>query len=56
MTGKKTEPPLHLDMPFDEALRRFIQTKPEELPAAPGRRKKGAESKPGAPKAKPSTD
>jgi hypothetical protein len=25
------EPPLHLDMPFDEALRRFIATKPGEL-------------------------
>lgn len=56
MTSKKTEPPLHLDMPFDEALRRFVQTKPEELPAATGRKKKGAESKSGAPKTKLSTD
>jgi hypothetical protein len=25
------EPPLGLDMPFDEALRRFIATKPKEV-------------------------
>jgi hypothetical protein len=25
------EPPLRLDMPFDEALKRFIATKPEEV-------------------------
>jgi hypothetical protein len=25
------EPPLRLDMPFDEALRRFIHTDPKEL-------------------------
>lgn len=25
------EPPLHIDMPFDEALKRFILTDPEEL-------------------------
>ncbi len=29
--GKKLEPKLKLDMPFDEALRRFVQTKPEEV-------------------------
>lgn len=40
MTGKKTEPPLHLDMPFDEALRRFVQTKPEEVKPPPGRKAK----------------
>jgi len=38
VTSKKTEPPLHLDMPFDEALRRFVQTKPEEVKPPPGRR------------------
>lgn len=27
----KTQPPLGLDMGFDEALRRFIQTNPREL-------------------------
>jgi hypothetical protein len=27
----KTQPPLGLDMGFDEALRRFIQTDPKEL-------------------------
>jgi len=29
--GKPTEPPLGLDLPFDEALRRFIGTSPKEL-------------------------
>jgi len=31
MTGKKLEPKFGLDMPFDEALRRFIQAKPKEV-------------------------
>ena len=29
--GKKLEPKLKLDMPFDEALERFAQTKPKEV-------------------------
>jgi hypothetical protein len=29
--GKKLEPKLKLNMPFDEALRRFVQTKPKEV-------------------------
>ena len=29
--GKKLEPKLKLDMPFAEALERFIQTKPKEV-------------------------
>lgn len=29
--GSKLEPKLKLDMPFDEALRRFVQTKPKEV-------------------------
>jgi hypothetical protein len=29
--GRKLEPKLKLDMPFDEALRRFVQTKPKEV-------------------------
>jgi hypothetical protein len=36
------EPPLSLDMPFDEALRRFIQTKPDEVDASIERSKKEA--------------
>jgi hypothetical protein len=32
--GTAPEPPLSLDMPFDEALRRFISTKPDELEAS----------------------
>jgi hypothetical protein len=29
--GKKLEPKLKLDMPFDEVLARFLQTKPSEV-------------------------
>jgi hypothetical protein len=29
--GKKLEPPLKLDMSFDEALRRFVRAKPKEV-------------------------
>jgi hypothetical protein len=36
------EPPLRLDMPFDEALKRFIGTKPEEVEASIERSKKDA--------------
>lgn len=32
------EKPLGLDMPFDEALARFIQADPKELPPKPKRR------------------
>ena len=49
MTSKKTEPPLALDMPFDEALRRFIQTDPKEVAPPQSRRPKGAKPKPDAP-------
>ena len=42
MKGKKLERPLHLDMSADEALARFIQTKPEEVEPPPGRLRKGA--------------
>lgn len=42
MKGKKLEPPLYLDMPADEALARFIQTKPEEVKPEPGRKAKAA--------------
>jgi hypothetical protein len=32
MTGKrKLEPPLKLDLSFDEALSRFVATKPKEI-------------------------
>lgn len=30
--ARKYEKPLHLDMPFDEALRRFGKTDPKEIP------------------------
>ncbi|MEN6630450.1 MAG: hypothetical protein ABFC42_12490 [Sulfuricella sp.] len=31
MKGQKPLPPFGLDMPFDEALRRFIKADPKEL-------------------------
>jgi len=34
------EPPLSLDMPFDEALKRFIGTNPDELEESIERSKK----------------
>lgn len=45
MKGKKLERPLYLDMPADEALARFIQTKPEEVEPPPGRPPKRARPK-----------
>lgn len=49
MTRKTPEPPLHIDLPFDEALRRFAQTKPEEVASPVGRKRKiGKPPKPGA--------
>ena len=50
MKGKKLEPPLYIHMPADEALGRFIQTKPEEVEPQPGRRRKSPRPKPGATK------
>ncbi len=40
--GKKQEPPLFLDMSFDEALTRFARTKPEEVKPPNGRKNKTA--------------
>jgi hypothetical protein len=39
---RKTELPLHLDMPFDEALRRYVQTDPSEVEPPPGKKRKMA--------------
>jgi hypothetical protein len=36
----KHEKPLHLDMSFDEALRRYAQTDPRELPVAAKKKRK----------------
>ena len=44
--ARKTEPPLHLEMGFGEALARFAQTKPEEVKPPKGRKRKKAKSKP----------
>lgn len=49
MTGKKTEPALFLDMDFGEALKRYAQTKPEEVTPAPGQKRKGAGPRPDTP-------
>ena len=43
--ARKIEPPLHLDLGFDEALARFAQTKPEEVEPPPGRKRKKAKAK-----------
>jgi hypothetical protein len=45
------EPPLGLDMPFDEALKRFIDTDPKEVEASVKRAKK--KKPPGGKKAPP---
>lgn len=46
MNGPKLERPLHLDMDFGEALRRYVQTKPDEVQPAPGQRQKNARPNP----------
>jgi hypothetical protein len=51
--GKTLEPPLGLDMPFDEALKRFIGTDPKEVEASIRRAKK---KKPPGGKKKPPPD
>lgn len=43
----KPEPPLFLDMAFGEALTRYVGTKPEEVEAPPGRKRKAAKLSPG---------
>jgi hypothetical protein len=41
---KKREKPLHLDMSFDEALRRVAQTDPRELPPPKKKKRKKAKA------------
>jgi hypothetical protein len=48
--GKTQESPLGLDMPFDKAMERFMQTDPNEVGASIARSKK---KKPGGKKAPP---
>lgn len=48
MTNKKLEPKLGLDLPFEDALRRFIQAKPKEVEKSIERAKQAK-----APKKKP---
>jgi hypothetical protein len=50
--GTPPEPPLGLDMPFDEALKRFIGTDPNEVKASINRAKK--KKPPGGKKKAPS--
>jgi hypothetical protein len=50
--GTPPEPPLGLDMPFDEALKRFIGTNPKEVEASIKRAKK--KKPPGGKKKSPS--
>jgi DNA primase len=42
---KKREKPLHLDMSFDEALKRFAQTIPQQLPKKKPKRKTATKRK-----------
>lgn len=44
--NKKLERPLFIDLDFGEALRRFAQTKPEEVEPPPGQKRKGARAEP----------
>ena len=39
---RKTEPPLHLDLEFEEALRRFAQTDQAEVEPPKGKKPKAA--------------
>jgi hypothetical protein len=43
--ARKTDPPLHYDMEFGEALARLAQTKPEEIEPPKGRKRKKAKAK-----------
>jgi hypothetical protein len=51
--GKKLEPQLGLDMPFDEAMNRFMQTDPREVEANIARSKQN--KPPGSKKKKKKT-
>jgi hypothetical protein len=42
---KKREKQFHLDMSFDEALKRFAQTNPPEVPAPKPKKGKNKESR-----------
>lgn len=50
MNDKKLERPLHLDLDFNEALARYVQTKPQEVEPATGRKRKAAKPESGGPK------
>lgn len=56
MSGKELERPLFLDMDFGEALRRYAQTKPEEVTPAPGQKRKAARPEPKPRTDKPASD
>jgi hypothetical protein len=46
MTGRKYEKPLYLEMPFEEALGRYAQTDPVEIPDNKKLRKQDRPPKP----------
>ena len=54
MTGKKYEKKLYIDMPFDEALGRFVGTDPKEVRELVGRKKASANTPADAKKSKTS--
>lgn len=55
-TDKKLERPLFIDMDFSEALRRYAQTKPEEVEPPPGQKKKAVRPEPKPKPDEPSSD
>lgn len=46
MTGKKYELPLYIDMDFDEALKRYAGTDPQEVGKLEGKKKAGRKERP----------
>ncbi len=46
MTGKKYEPPLYIDMDFDEALERYVGTDPKEVGKLEAKKKAGRKKRP----------
>ena len=46
MTGKRHEPPLYIDMVFDEALERYVGTDPKEVEKLGAKKKAGRKKRP----------
>ena len=46
MIGKKHEPPLYIDMDFDEALERYVGTDPKQVEKIETKKKAGRTKRP----------